>query len=66
LKFFGFASKPGELKKVFLSQGEDVFIAHEGDIVDRRYKVERITPMAVEIEDVQNNNRQSIPLTQQQ
>jgi hypothetical protein len=66
LKFFGFASKPGELKKVFLSQGEDVFIAHEGDIVDRRYKVVRITPMAVEIEDVLNNNRQSIPLTQTQ
>jgi hypothetical protein len=66
LKFFGFASKPGELKKVFLSQGEDVFIAHEGDIVDRRYKVVRITPVAVEIEDVLNNNRQSIPLTQQQ
>jgi hypothetical protein len=66
LKFFGFASKPGELKKVFLSQGEDVFIAHEGDIVDRRYKVVRISPVAVEIEDVLNNNRQSIPLTQNQ
>jgi hypothetical protein len=66
LKFFGFASKPGELKKVFLSQGEDVFIAHEGDIVDRRYKVMRISPIAVEIEDVLNNNRQSIPLTQNQ
>ena len=66
LKFFGFASKPGELKKVFLSQGEDVFIAHEGDIVDRRYKVMRISPIAVEIEDVLNNNRQSVPLTQNQ
>jgi hypothetical protein len=66
LKFFGFASKPGELKKVFLSQGEDVFIAHEGDIVDRRYKLVRISPMAVDIEDVLNNNRQSIPLTQNQ
>jgi len=65
LKFFGFASKPGELKKVFLSQGEDVFIAREGDIVDRRYKVMRISAMAVDIEDVLNNNRQSIPLTQQ-
>src|SRR5438552_899040 len=30
LKFFGFASKPGEPKKIFLSQGEDVFIAGEG------------------------------------
>ena len=64
LKFFGFASKPGEAKKVFLSQGEDVFIAGEGDIVDRRYKIIRITPLSVEVEDVLNNNRQSIPLTQ--
>jgi len=64
LKFFGFANKPGEPKKVFLSQGEDVFIAVEGDIVDRRYKVIHIGPNAVEIEDVLYNNRQSIPLTQ--
>jgi len=64
LKFFGFANKPGEPKKIFLSQGEDVFIAGEGDIVDRRYKILRITPVSVEVEDVLNNNRQSIPLTQ--
>ena len=63
LKFFGFASKPGEPKRVFLSQGEDLFIASEGDIVDRRYKVLHITPTQVEIEDVLNNNRQNIPLT---
>ncbi|MGA8490307.1 MAG: hypothetical protein WB711_07785 [Terriglobales bacterium] len=63
LKFFGFASKPGEGKKVFLSSGEDVFIASEGDVVDRHYKVLRISPTSVEIEDVLNNNRQSIPLT---
>ncbi len=64
LKFFGFANKPGEAKKIFLSQGEDVFIAGEGDIIDRRYKILRITPVSVEVEDVLNNNRQSIPLTQ--
>ena len=64
LKFFGFASKPGEPKRIFLSQGEDVFIAGEGEIVDRRYKILRITPVSVEVEDVLNSNRQSIPLTQ--
>ncbi len=64
LKFFGFANKPGEAKRVFLVQGEDVFIAGEGDIVDRRYRVLRISNTAVEMEDVLNNNRQSIPLTQ--
>jgi hypothetical protein len=41
-----------------------VFIAVEGDIVDRRYKVVHIGPMSVEVEDVLYNNRQSIPLTQ--
>jgi len=64
LKFYGFASRPGEPKKVFLSQGEDIFIAGEGDIIDRRYRVLRISPLSVEIEDVLYNNRQSIPLTQ--
>ena len=64
LKFFGFANQPGETKKVFLSQGEDIFIAAEGDIVDRRYRVLHISPTAVDVEDVINNNRQSLPLTQ--
>jgi hypothetical protein len=65
LKFFGFASQPGEAKKVFLAKGEDVFIAGEGEIVDRRYKVVRITPTSVDIQDVVGSGpAQSIPLTQ--
>ena len=64
LKFYGFATPAGGSKRIFLAQGEDVFIAKEGDIVDRRYKVVRIAPNSVEILDVLSNNRQSIPLTQ--
>jgi hypothetical protein len=65
LKFFGFASQPGEPKKIFLSKGEDVFIAGEGEIIDRRYKVVRISPTSVEIQDVVGSGPpQSIPLTQ--
>lgn len=66
LKFFGFANKPGEAKRVFLVQGEDVFIAGEGDIVDRRYRILHIstTPPSVDVEDVLNNNRQSLPMVQ--
>jgi hypothetical protein len=64
LKFYGYASKPGEPKKIFLSQGDDIFVASEGDIVDRRYRILHITPTSVDVEDVLNNNRQSIPLTQ--
>jgi len=65
LKFFGFASQPGEPKKIFLSQGEDVWVAGEGEIVNRRYKVVRITPTSVEMQDVVNSGPpQNIPLTQ--
>jgi hypothetical protein len=65
LKFFGFASHPGEPKKIFLSKGDDVFIAGEGEIVDRRYKVLRITATSVEIQDVvASGPPQTIPLTQ--
>ena len=63
LKFYGFASKPGEPKKVFLSQGEDIFIAAEGDIVNRRYRVVRIGVNSVEVEDVLDGRRQVLPLT---
>src|ERR1700687_2995744 len=64
LKFFGFANRPGETKKVFLSKDGDVFIAAEGDIVDRRYRMLRISTTAVDVENVINKNRQSLPLTQ--
>ena len=67
LKFFGFASKVGESKKIFLSQGEDVWVAGEGEIVNRRYKVLHIAPNSVEMQDVVNSSPpQTIPLTQGQ
>jgi hypothetical protein len=65
LKFYGFASRSGEPKKIFLKLGEDVFVAGEGEIVDRRYKVIHITPTSVQIQDVVTSGPpQSIPLTQ--
>ncbi len=64
VKFFGFANRPGEAKRIFLSQGEDIWVAKEGDIVNRRYKIVKINANSVEIEDVLSNNRQSIPLSQ--
>ena len=65
LKFYGFANSPGEPKKVFLKNGDDVFVAGEGAIVDRRYKVIRSSATAVEIQDmVYSGPAQTIALTQ--
>jgi len=64
LKFYGFASRPGEPTRIFLSEGEDIFIGGEGEIINRRYRILHIGKTSVEIEDTLNNNRQTIPLTQ--
>jgi hypothetical protein len=66
LKYYGFASKPGEPRKVFLANqsGEQrVFVVGQGEIVDRRYRLIQIQPNSVIMEDVLTNNRQPIPLT---
>lgn len=63
LKFYGFSGNKSGPKQVFLSKGEDIFIAKEGQIVDRRYKIVKIGPNSVEVEDVLTNNRQTLPLT---
>jgi len=64
LRFVGFASRAGEPKKAFLSQGDSVFVAAEGEMVNNRYKVVHIGVNSVEIQDVLYNNTQTIPLTQ--
>jgi len=63
LKFYGFSGNKSGPKQVFLSKGDDIFIAKEGQIIDRRYKILKITPTSVEVEDVLTNNRQTLPLT---
>ena len=64
LKYFGYGVPLGGAQRIFLMNGDDLFIAKEGDIVEGRYKVVRISPSAVEILDVLSNQQQSLPLTQ--
>jgi hypothetical protein len=62
IKYYGFASKPGEPKRIFLQpEGkEQVYISSQGDIIDRRYRVLQIQPTSVLMEDVLTGERQTI------
>jgi len=62
LKFFGTATAANGTRRAFLLHGEDVFLASAGDIVQRRYKVITISANSVEVEDMANNNKQTLPL----
>ncbi len=62
LKFFGTATSADGKRRAFLLKGEDVFLASDGDIVQRRYKIVAISANSVLVEDMANNNRQTLPL----
>ena len=62
LKFFGTATGADGARRAFLLHGDDVFLASDGDIVQRRYKVVTVSVNSIVVEDMANNNRQTLPL----
>jgi len=64
LKYYGYAAqRPDGRKRAFFLEGDDIFVAAEGDLVKRRYKIVRIGLNSVVVEDIQSNNTQTLPLT---
>jgi hypothetical protein len=64
LGFYGYAAEKTGQKQVFLLKGDDIFIASEGDVVDRRYRVVKINAVSVQVEDIPYHNTQTLPLRQ--
>jgi hypothetical protein len=62
LKYFGTAIRANGLQQAFLLNGEDVYLASVGDIVARKYKIVSIGANSIQVEDLQNNDTQSLPL----
>ena len=63
LKFYGYEGPKNGNRQIFLLRGEDIFLAREGQIIDRRYKIMHIGPNSVEIQDVLTNHTETKPLT---
>jgi hypothetical protein len=62
LKFFGTEKHENGRMQAFFLSGDDVYLASEGDIVARKYKIVSISPNSARVEDLQNNNTQALPL----
>lgn len=62
LKFFGTATSPNGMRRAFLLNGDDVFVAAAGDIVQRRYKIISVDARSISVEDLPNSNKQTLPL----
>jgi hypothetical protein len=65
LRFYGLALPVrGNDKRVFCLQGDDILTPSEGDLVQNRYRIVRITPTAVLVEDIEHKHQQQIPIDQ--
>jgi hypothetical protein len=62
LKFFGTTTTASGVRRAFLLNGDDVFLASTGDVVQRRYRVVSISANSIQVEDIPNTNKQSLPL----
>jgi len=62
LKFFGTALRANGVRQAFLLNGEDVYLAGAGDIVARKYKILSVGTASIQVEDLQSQNIQSLPL----
>jgi hypothetical protein len=52
-------------KRAFFLDGDDIFVAAEGELIKKRYKVVRIGVTSVEVEDTQFNHTQMLPLAEE-
>lgn len=65
LRFFGTEQREGGKRRAFFLKGDDVFLASEGDVVSRRYRVGAIGATSAQVTDLTDNNTQMLPLVQQ-
>jgi hypothetical protein len=64
LKPMGYNEMPGGVKEAFASLEDQVLVVHEGDVVGSRYKILKITPSVVTIEDATSHQVVDLPIPQ--
>lgn len=67
LKFYGFSNpiKQGA-KRAFFLDGEEIFVASEGEVIKKKYQVVRIGVNSVVVKDIEQDSQQTLPLVEEQ
>jgi hypothetical protein len=50
------------MKRVFCMQNDEIFTPTEGDVIMKKYRIVRINPTGVVVEDMEYKNEQTLPI----
>ncbi len=64
LKVVGFGEKPDGSREAYVSDEDQIYIVHEGEPVGTRFKVMKIQPTFVEVQDAAANQTIQLPIPQ--
>ncbi len=63
MKYYGFANRQGDARKrAFFMDGEEIYVAAEGEVIKKRYKIVRVGINSVVVEDLDYKSQQTLPL----
>lgn len=66
VKFFGFGTAPNNTtRRAFLTDGEDVYIVGEGEVLLNRFRILKIGNASIEYEEISSGRRNTAPLEEQ-
>lgn len=64
LKAIGYADQRGGGREAYVADDAQVYVVHEGDTINRQYRVVKITPSTVTVEDVSSHQSAELPVPQ--
>jgi hypothetical protein len=62
LRFYGTAQEGSAPRKAFFTNGDEILIGREGDVLAGSYRIIRIGVASAEVEDIRTQRRQQLPL----
>ncbi len=66
LKFYGFSTvRDNGRKTAYFLDGDEILLAKEGDTLKRRYRVVRIGPSSVLMEDIESKSQRTLPIAEE-
>jgi hypothetical protein len=64
VKFFGYGTVPnGTSRRAFLTDGEEVYIVAEGEVLLGRYRIVKVNNANLEFEEISSGRRNTVSLT---